>query len=460
MEVTLNITLQPKQRIALELSNQTPVLFYGGAKGGGKSYLVRAREVLRRLKYPNTKGLIVRKTFPELLSNHIEMFFKEYPETRQWYNKSEKMIRWPNGSSTSFSYLGTTDDVYTYQGREYEDISIDEITQHQENVFKILRSSCRTTNPNIKPRMLLTGNPGGVGHQWVKRIFIDRNFDENENPTDFAFVPAKITDNAALMENDPDYILRLNDLPEHLRKAYRDGDWDIVSGQVFTDWRRDTHVINEFAIPPEWNRWISMDWGVNAPFCVLWFVEGYDKRVLCIRELYMNGTEFEKIMGVGLTPKKLAKTINLINSKMGWENYEYMMADPSCWNHPEGGESIAETMMNEGLKMVPADNERLQGLARVREYLSIAPDGKPYLQFFKSCVKSISTIPALSYDERKLEDVDTSLEDHAYDCVRYMLMSRPITATHLPDPVTNLLSYDYKKRTEGIDDEGEVILEM
>lgn len=371
------------------------------------------------------------------------------------------MIRWPNGSSTTFSYLGSVDDVYTYQGREYEDISIDEITQHQEDVFKILRSSNRTTNPLIKPRMLLTGNPGGVGHQWVRRIFIDRNFTENENPTDFAFVPARVIDNAALMDNDPDYIKRLNDLPEHLRRAYRDGDWDIVAGQVFTDWRSDTHVINEFAIPPEWNRWISLDWGVNAPFCVLWFAEGYDKRIYCVRELYMNGVEFEKTMGVALTPKKLAQTINLINRRMGWDNYQFLVADPSCWNHPEGGESIAETMGREGLKMQQADNERINGLARVREYVSLAPDGKPYIQFFKSCVHTTQTLPSLSYDERKMEDVDTSLDDHAYDSLRYFLMSRPSMTSYLPNPVTNLLSYDYKKKTSGFDDdEGETILEM
>lgn len=415
--------------------------------------------MLRRLKYPNTKGLIVRKTFPELVSNHIEMFFKEYPETRNWYNKQEKMIRWPNGSSTAFSYLGNTDDVYTYQGREYEDISIDEITQHQEDVFKILRSSNRTTNPNIKPSMLLTGNPGGIGHQWVRRIFIDRNFNPEENPTDFNFVPAKVSDNLALMDNDPEYIRRLNDLPEHLRRAYRDGDWDIVAGQVFTDWRKESHVIDEFGIPHDWNKWIAMDWGVNAPFCVLWFAEGYDKRVFCVRELYMNGSEFERTMGVALTPKKLAQTIQLINKRMDW-NYQFMVADPACWNHPEGGESIAETMMNQGLQMVPADNERMQGLARVREYLSLAPDGKPYLQFFKSCVNTIQTIPSLSYDERKIEDVDTALADHAYDSVRYFLMSRPSITQYKPQDINNLIAYDYKKKTGQISEDGETIIEM
>ena len=145
-ELELTITLQPKQKEAFIRSGVVPVLFYGGSKGSGKSYLIRARELYNRLKYPNTKGLIVRKTYPELLSNHIRKFFEEYPITRQWYNKSEKAIYYPNGSITEFSYLKNTDDVYTYQGREYENISIDEITQHEEITFKILRSSLRTFN--------------------------------------------------------------------------------------------------------------------------------------------------------------------------------------------------------------------------------------------------------------------------------------------------------------------------
>lgn len=140
------------------------MFFYGGAKGGGKSWLVRCREIARRLKYPNTQGLIVRRTFPELRANHISKMFQEYPQIKDWYNKSEKTIYYPNGSTTEFSYLKNTDDVYTYQGREYQDISVDEITQHEEEVFKTLRSSLRTSQSRIKPTVFLTGNPGGIGH--------------------------------------------------------------------------------------------------------------------------------------------------------------------------------------------------------------------------------------------------------------------------------------------------------
>src|SRR3990167_1368528 len=172
------------------------------------------------------------------------MFFTEYPATAQWFHRGEKAIFWPNGSITEFSYLSNTDDVYTYQGREYEDISIDEITQHEEEVFKILRSSNRTTNPDIKPSMLLTGNPGGIGHAWARRIFVDRDFKPEENPKDFDFVQAKVWDNKALMDADPEYVKRLEDLPEDKRRAYLEGDWDVFAGQVFSEFRREKHVIS------------------------------------------------------------------------------------------------------------------------------------------------------------------------------------------------------------------------
>jgi len=375
-------------------------------------------------------------------------------------------IRFPSGAIFKTGHLKDENAYGKYLGHEYQKMVIEELTQipTEESYLKLI-SSCRSTVEGLDPQVFMTTNPGGPGHSWVKKRFIDvcdwgTSYTDPITSRGRIFIRSKLEDNPTLMRMDPTYVSFLNALPDNLRKAWKEGSWDIVAGQVFTDWNKDTHVVNEFAIPPEWNRWIAMDWGVNAPFCVLWFAEGYDKRIYCVREFYMNGTEFEKLMGVALTPKKMAQTISLINKRMGWEGYEYLVADPSCWNHPEGGESIAETMQNQGLRMIEADNERLHGLSRVREYLSFAPDSKPYLQFFKSCIKTVESIPALSYDERKIEDVDTSLDDHSYDCVRYFLMSRPAVTNRLPDPITNSIEYDYKKKTGGFDDEGETILEM
>ena len=474
----LTISLQPKQRIALQKSEVTPVLFYGGSKGGGKSFLIRARQMIRRLKYPNTKGLIIRKTYPELLSNHIHQFFLEYPITRKWYNKSEKAIYFPNGSRTEFSYLQNTDDVYTYQGREYEDIDIDEITQHEEAVFKILRSSNRTTNPLIKPTMLLTGNPGGIGHGWVKRIFVDRLFKDKENPDDFDFVQAKLTDNQALMLNDPDYINRLDDLPNHLRRAYKDGDWNIFAGQVF-DFRATKegepyHVIEPRPITDKCTRFISIDWGGNKPVAISWFAliktmtsDGLQfERITKYRELYYgeekdiaSADDFHEREKLPFTDVNVAK---VIGERSKGETIAYVVGDPSMGaKKPRSmmyeGKSVMESMNdywsenNHDLFIKKGDNNRLNGLDRMRYWMSEAPDGKPYMQFFSTCKDSIRTYPLLIYKDGE-NDVSTIIEDHMYDSDRYAIMSRPYAEADEKKKETkdtpNTFDYHLKKQRE------------
>lgn len=456
----LRITLQPKQRQALELSDITPVTFYGGAKGGGKSHLVRAREVIRRLKYPGSKGLIIRRSYPELLSNHIRKFFVEYPQTINWYNKSEKAIYWPNGSITEFSYLKNVDDVYNYQGREYEDISVDEITQHEEDVFKILRSSNRTTMSGIFPTMFLTGNPGGRGHGWVKRIFIERKFKDKERPEDFAFVSARVEDNLALIKNDPMYVQRLNDLPDHLRRAYKDGDWDIFAGQVF-DWRATKegvpyHVIPPISLPIDAVRFVDIDWGGNAPVAIGWkavvnrFTEDglMFQRIYKYRELYYgivgevsSAEDFKSRHNLDFTDQNVAR---IIAEKSRGENIEYVVGDPSMFSaKPRSvtnkGKSVAETMNDYwsdndiDIIIKPGDNDRKNGLDRVRYWLGQAEDGLPRYQVFDTCKNTIRTYPELIYKDGE-DDVDTEIEDHIYDEDRYGFMSRPYGATVKAEP--------------------------
>lgn len=453
----LEIKLQPKQREAFYKSFDTPVLFYGGAKGGGKSHLIRAREVYRRLKFSNSSGLIVRKTFPELKANHIRKFFKEYPILRQWYNKADKTIYWPNGSTTEFSYLKNTDDVYTYQGREYDDISIDEITQHEEEVFEVLRSSLRTTDPTLSPTVLLTGNPGGIGHGWVKRIFIDRDFKDDEDPDDFAFIQAFVQDNKALMDADPKYVRRLDNLPDHLRRAYKDGDWDIFAGQVF-DWRankdgKEYHVIAPRPIPENAVRFISIDWGGNAPVSIGWKAvlncvsqSGIKfQRIWKYRELYYgvvgelpSSEDFKNREGMDFSDRNVAKVIAKYSQD---EVIDYVVGDPSMGSKKPSsfvptGETLMEAMNDEwdtmgvDLFIKPGDNDRKNGLDRTRFWLSEAPDGDPYYQVFSTCKNTTRIYPILIYEDGK-NDVDTSIEDHVYDEDRYGFMSRPYGA---PEP--------------------------
>jgi len=383
------------------------------------SYLVRAREMIRRLKYPNTKGLIIRRSYPELLSNHIRMFFKEYPQTRTWFNKSEKAIYWPNGSITEFSYLQNVDDVFTYQGREFEDISIDEVTQHEEDTFKILRSSNRTSNLEFKnnggiPTMLLTGNPGGRGHQWVKRIFVDRNFNPNEDSEDFDFVQAKVQDNMALTDADPNYIKRLKDLPPDMVKAYLEGDWNIFSGQFFSEFRNHLHVCQPFIPSKSFTFVAGMDWGRTAPFAF---------ELSAIEVVKHEGTSFNRVWtfmevtGVEKTPTEWAGAIKREMRRFGLDVKElsWVRGDPAMFTRGNDmSMSIANQFARAGNNILiqPASNDRIGGWTAMHQWLSIAPDGKPYWMIAENCKELITTLPSLVYDDEKIEDLDTHQNDH------------------------------------------------
>ncbi|MEM3077608.1 MAG: phage terminase large subunit [Candidatus Nitrosotenuis sp.] len=412
---------QTKQEEALKLLSRYPVLFYGGAKGGGKSYLVRTWQILRRLKYPDTRGLLIRKTYPQLYENHVLMIFKEHPHLKNNYNKFEKIFYFPNGSTLTMGHLENPADVYNYFGREYEDIAIDEAQEHTETVMKVLRSSNRTTNPNIKPRTLLTGNPGGIGHGWLKRIFIDRQFKEEENPADFAFLQAKVWDNPRLVEADPDYVKRLQSLPTEERRAYLEGDWDIFAGQVFGEWRREKHVSDRF----EWQKdqcrkIITYDWGYNAPGCALWLAFSPENqkgvgRCFVYRELYQSGK----------TPEEWAKSLKTLVSL---EKPDFMVLPHDCFSKLGGRTSIASVFQKElGIPIVAGrtlqKDARKNRLAITHQYLSDAPDGKPYLLVHPNCKNLIRTLPELVYSETNPEDVDTRGEDHAYDALSLGLVT-------------------------------------
>ena len=416
----------------MRVSLVTPVTFFGGAKGGGKSYLVRAREVYRRLKYPKSKGLIVRKSYPELLSNHIRKFFEEYPQVREWYNKAEKTIYWPNSSTTEFSYLLNTDDVYTYQGREYEDISVDEVTQHEWEVIRVLRSSNRTTLTDIKPSMFLTGNPGGVGHSEVKRIFVDRDFRDGENPQDFAFVQAFVRDNQALTVADPEYIKRLEDLPELLRKAYLEGSWDIFMGQAFSELSPEVHLIDPYEISDSYRCFGAYDHGFNHPFSFGVFAVDYDGNVDLVRFVTSR-------------LKRVDEIALLLKDSFPIDKLEYIVAGTDCWTRQrDGGPSVQEQFFDHGINLTKAKIDRVQGSHQVRSFLAWKgirlvddklSDGEPKFRIFSSCKPVYYTLSRMIFDPSKPEDVlkvDADSEgiggDDDYDMVRYGLMSRPMAA--------------------------------
>ena len=264
--MNLDIQLQPKQKEFLRKVENTPIVFFGGAKGGGKSHGLRSIMLLRRFQYPNSNGAIFRKTFPELEANHIRPLFQQFPELRQYWNESKKLLTLPNGSTLQCCYCSSEKDIDLYQGREFHDLAIDEAGQWTEAMFRKLQGSNRSSKPGIAAKTLLTGNPGGPGHKWLKRLFIEQRYNERERPIDYAFIQALVDDNPDLVLNDPDYVARLESEPNpSLRKAYRLGSWDIFAGQYFSEITREVHVIKPFNIPRHWNRFGAYDYGFNHP---------------------------------------------------------------------------------------------------------------------------------------------------------------------------------------------------
>ena len=438
----LVIDLQDKQLEAYEHFENgfSKILLYGGAKGGGKSYFVRAKEISRRLKYPGTVGAIFRRTYPELLANHIRKFWVEYPFAKDWYKASEKCIYYPNGSITVFSYLARTDDVYHYQGVEFDDITIDEATQHEEEVFKILKTSLRNdpkviaANPDYKPAFLLTGNPGGVGHAWVKRLFIDRKFNPAEDPRDYDYIPAKIYDNQKFLSVNPQYLQDLKDLPPDLMKAYLEGDWNIFIGQFFSDWRDDIHIIDPIVVDPQWPKIFAVDWGYSPhPFSIGWYTKDWNGTVYKYREKTGNETppaDLGKIIG------ELSKEDKSIKFGVGdtamwaqnpFQNKESVYTDKSI------ADQINAMLSKYNLHMFQANKDRITGWTELRSLLKWEGDidktGKriftrqPKLYIFKTCEETISCYPNMIHSELKPEDMQKIDGDDTVDTDRYAVMA-------------------------------------
>ncbi|MBO4562889.1 MAG: phage terminase large subunit [Clostridia bacterium] len=394
---------------------------YGGARGGGKSWAMRRKLVLLAVNYPRLNILLLRRTLPELRENHILPLMKELYGFAP-YNATERAFNFPNGSRIKLGYCDTASDVYQYQGQEYAVIGMEEATHFTEEQQQFLATCNRTSLTGFTPRMYYTCNPGNVGHAWVKRLFIDRAFREGEDPNDYVFIPARIWDNAALLTADPGYVRQLMTLPEDLRRAHLEGDWDVHAGQYFREFSRERHVVPPYDIPKWHRRFRSMDWGYNDPCCVLWHAVDTEGRVTTYRELYVRETR----------PEEVAKRVKELT---GDEDIAYTVASPDLWQNRGAtlksaggfeGETLAELFIKSGLPVVPADSTRVAGWQRVRDYLAPAPDGEPRWRCFSDCVNLIRTLPALQYDAHDREDAADG-EDHAPEALRYGLMSRPQT---------------------------------
>ena len=420
-----------KQRAALGETRR--YVAYGGARGGGKSWFVRWKAVLLCLRYAGIKVLITRKTYRELLNNHITPL-SAILDGVAVYNRTDKCFLFPNGSSIWFGYCACDADLDQYQGAEYDVWFADEAGQFPEHWLITIDACVRGAN-NFPKRTYFTLNPGGPGHGYFKRLFIDRRFEENEYSEDYAFIQALVTDNKALLEHQPEYIRALQKLPPKLREAWLYGRWDVYEGQFFEDFldrpehyadRQWTHVIDPFEIPENWRIYRSFDWGYHRPFSCGWWAVDTEGVVYRILELY--GCTQVPNEGIKWTPEQVFSEIHRIETEHRWLAGKHItgIADPAIWD-AQTGQSIAEVAAKHQVYFLRGDNKRLPGWLQVHYRLAFDRRGFPLMYVFKNCKAFIRTMPLLQYDPQKPEDLDTEGEDHVADEVRYFCMSRPVS---------------------------------
>ena len=437
---------------------------YGGAAGGGKSDALII-EATRQVHIPHYKALVLRKTFPqlsELIEKSLNYYPRAFPKAR--YNESRHTWTFPSGAKIIFGAMQHTKDRTKYQGQAYDFIAFDELTHFTWEEYSYLFSRCRPNGPGTRCYIRATANPGGVGHGWVKDRFItaappmttiwqDVKFSlpdgqEQTGRRSRIFVPARVWDNRALLDNDPGYIMNLASMPEAEKAALLDGNWDSFSGQVFTEWVNDpdhyqdrlrSHVIAPFRIPKDWSIWCGMDWGYSRPFSVGWYAVDHDRRLYRIREYYgCTGTPNQ---GVRMEPAVVARKIREIEAED--PNLKgrtiHRVGDPAIWGS-QGTESIGALMERERVFFEKGDHARLDGKMQVHHRLAFDDEGRPMLYVFDTCRNFIRTVPNLVYDQSNVEDIDTDGEDHIYDELRYVCMKNPIAPRQKKAP--ELVIYD------------------
>lgn len=409
---------QPNEKQRLFFTAENRFIAYGGARGGGKSWAVRKKAWLLAFNYPGIKLLLLRRTYPELRENHIIPLMAELKGAAA-YRETDKSFTFQNGSRLKFGYCDNESDLLQYQGNEYDVIFIDEATQIPEQWFSVLKACVRGANQFPK-RIYLTCNPGGVGHAWVKRLFIDRRYTESENPDDYLFIPAKVYDNTALMKENAGYVEMLESLPGDLRRAWLEGDWNLFAGQYFTEWREEIHVVEPFSVPAHWRRYFTMDYGLDM-LAGYWIALNEEGKAYVYREVYQSG----------LIMSDAARLIRSMTEEPVYAWY----APPDLWNRRQDtGRSVADVFAECGIPLVKAQNHRAQGWLGLKEWLKPVPDGAggqtANLRVFRSCANLIRCIPALLFDQRNPDDVSTEPHEytHGPDAIRYFVAGRPVPA--------------------------------
>ncbi len=408
----IKISGKPNAKQQLFFDSRTRFTAYGGARGGGKSWALRRKLVAMCLRYEGLCCLLVRRSLPELKANHVTAFLREYPELIT-YKDSDKLLLFANGSRIHLGYCDSDRDALRYQGQEYDVIAIDEATQISEYIFSIFKACLRGTT-NFPRRMYLTCNPGGIGHAWVKRLFIDRDFRSGENPDDYSFIQARVFDNEILTQADSEYVSSLSSLPERLRRAWLYGEWDVFEGQFFPEFDTSIHVCAPSAIPNYTKRFVAIDYGFDMLAAILMAVDS-ESNLYAVRELCIPN----------LTLREAAERVSAL---CRGESCEFAVCSPDLWNRRQDtGRSGFEIMQEvRGMPpMVAADDRRIPGWRVLREYLNDS-ESSPRLLISSKCEELIRCIPLLLCDSGRPEDASSEPHSvtHAPEALRYAVMSR------------------------------------
>ena len=442
LQQTYNVVFSPNPGPQEEfLAASEREVLYGGSAGGGKSFAMLA-DPLNYFNHPEFSGLLLRHTTEELR----ELIFKSqelYPRAVPGIKWSERKMQWtaPSGARLWMSYLDRDEDVMRYQGLAFSWIGFDELTQWASPyAWNYMRSRLRSTAIDLPIYMRATTNPGGPGHGWVKKMFIDpAPYNKNFKATDIEsgevltfpaghakagkalfrrkFIPARLADNPYLTNTD-DYEAMLLSLPEQQRKQLLDGDWDIKEGAAFTEFNRNIHVVEPFNVPTNWLKFRACDYGYGSYSGVIWFAVSPDEQLIVYRELYVS-----KVLATDLADMVLELEANDGTIRYG-------VLDSSLW-HKRGdtGPSLAEQMISKGCRWRPSDRSkgsRVAGKNEVHRRLQVDEfTEEPRMVFFNNCTNLISQLPALPLDKKNPEDINTNAEDHLYDALRYGIMSRP-----------------------------------
>jgi hypothetical protein len=445
----------------------SPEIFFGGARGGGKTDGVLGKWAKKeRLFGPSFNAMMFRRTTVSS-TDAIDRSKDIFGPLGGKFNEGKYTWRMPNGGRVGFGYLDSVDDAQEYQGRNLTDAWIEEAGQYPTpapifRLFGALRGG-----PNVQ--MILTGNPGGPGQSWIRERYEMVPFPErprilakelpDKSMHHVAVIPSRLSDNRILLAADPGYASRLQLVGNAaLVKAWLAGDWNAIEGAFFSEWDERRHVIQPFTVPKDWARFRAFDWGSASPFSVGWYAVASDDHrlddgrviprgaLVRYREWYGAEKNGETWIGLKLPNEKIGAGI--VEREKG-ETVSYGVMDPSCRKH-EGGPSIYQQMQDGApgkLFFDPADNSRVSGKGAVSGWSAVRTrlvgdgDGRPMLFVFSTCRSLIRTLPLLEHDKTRAEDVDTSMEDHAADELRYACLSRPWVKPAAIQPAKNLSGY-------------------